>query len=258
MRALAIPLLLALGACGGGGGNETQENPRRSAEGLWIGATATGRTLTGLILSDGKAWLFYSEPNNSARLAGVVQAPGTSNKGSFASGSARNLDVQDNSVRSATLSASYTAKTSFSGSITFSFVDVISFTTTYGLAYDSIPDLANLAGRHTGRAALPGRFADIDFSVDGSGAITGVTPCNFSGLFTPRSHANVFDAAMTFSDPSCAGAGFAEALEGIAFFDGGKLFIGVLDGNRESGFAIAIDGTASASANRQGENAAIP
>ncbi len=51
-------------ACGGGyGESDASSLPQptaASAEGRWMGATATGRTVAGLVLEDGSYWLFYS------------------------------------------------------------------------------------------------------------------------------------------------------------------------------------------------------
>jgi hypothetical protein len=246
LRAVQIATLganLLVVACGGGGGGEpANEVPRRSAEGLWLGTTNTGRALTGLILRDGQAWLFYSAPNESDRLAGVMRAPGSSLNGGFSSGGVRDLDVQEDNVRAATLSASYVAQSSLAGAIMYSFADTVSFSCSYSVAYDSLP--APIDGNYVGQAVALNGFVPVQFAIDSAGMISGsLRSCQFSGNATPRNRANVYDVSLLFSDAACEGF---DALSGVAFFNSGRLFVGAFNGSRDGGFAFALSPSAAA------------
>jgi hypothetical protein len=239
--ALLWLITVGLTSCGGGGGGGEPPNevPRRSAEGLWVGTTNTARSVVGLVTSDGSAWFFYSTPNEPDRLGGVIQAHGASLNGSFSSGNARDVNAQEDKVRAATLSASYTPLVTLAGSFSYSFSETVSFTTAYGPAYDNAPDPTVLAGRYTGLAVTRNAFSNVVFEISAFGVITGtLRSCTFAGNASARRRANVYDASITFADGSC---GF-DALSGLVFFDAAnnRLYFGALNAQRDDGLAFAL------------------
>ena len=106
-------------ACGSGYGDRDfsslPQPTATSAEGLWTGATPTGRTVGGLVLDDGSYWVFYTAIGNPNVLAGLVQGTGTSHSGSFGSSNTRDFNLEGAGIRAATMSGTYVPKKSFQG-----------------------------------------------------------------------------------------------------------------------------------------------
>src|SRR5690606_20052825 len=82
---------------------------------------------------------------NPNQIAGVIQGAGTAENGTFSSANAKDFGI-GSGVLDATLAATFGAKQSFNGSITYSAGGVFSFTHTYNSAYDTAPPLSPVAG----------------------------------------------------------------------------------------------------------------
>ena len=217
---LGIALALTVGGCGG----DSDSNPApapvpSSAEGLYSGNTNTDRTLAAVVLDDGTYYFFYSVPANPNLIAGVVQGNGTSNNGSFTSANARDFNIEGLGVLSATIAASYAARQSLNGSITYPGTSVVTFTSTFDPAYDTTPSLASLAGTYTGQAGSSGGVQSATVTVASNGVFTGVEAdgCTFTGTASPRVRGNILDQSVTFGGAPCEFAG--STLVGIAFLD---------------------------------------
>ena len=217
-------MALTVGGCGG----ESDSNPpststsaptATSAEGLYSGSTNTNRTLTAVVLDDGTHYFFYSAPANPNLIAGVVQGNGTSNNGSFTSANARDFNIEGLGVLSATIAASYAARQSLSGSITYPGASDTTFTSTFDPAYDTTPSLASLAGTYTGQAGSAGGVQSATVTVASNGVFTGVEAdgCSFTGTASPRVRGNIFDQSVMFGGAPCEFAG--STLVGIAYLD---------------------------------------
>lgn len=237
----ASPATLALVGCGGGGGGGSSSSPPASttAEGLWNGSTSTSRTVTGIVLDNGTYWVLYSSPNNSAVIAGAVQGTGTSLNGSFSSSDAKDFNLEGQGINNATVSASYNAKQSFNGAVTYSSpTPSVTFTSTYNPAYEQTPSLTSVAGTYFGTAAVVGGTESATVVVTSTGQITGIgiSGCQFSGTATPHPKGNVFDLAVTFGGGVCSNG--TSTVTGIGYFDAtqNRLYSTALNSARSNGF----------------------
>lgn len=240
----ASPATLALVGCGGGGVGGSSPSPPASttAEGLWIGSTSTSRTVTGIVLDNGTYWVLYSSPNNSAVIAGAVQGTGTSLNGSFSSSDAKDFNLEGQGINNATVSASYNAKQSFNGTVTFSgSTPSGTFTSTYNPAYEQTPSLTSVSGTYFGTAAFVGGTEAATVVVTSTGQITGigVSGCQFSGNATPHPKGNVFDVVVTFGGGVCSNG--SSTVTGIGYFDAtqNRIYSMALNSARSNGF-IAV------------------
>ena len=217
---LGIALALTVGGCGGeSNSNSAPATTSGSAEGLYSGSTNTNRTIVSVVLDDGTYYFFYSVPANPNLIAGVLQGNGTSNNGSFTSADARDFNIEGLGVLSATIAASYAARQSLSGSITYPGASGATFTSTFDPAYDTTPSLASLAGTYTGQAGSSGGVQSATVTVASNGVFTGVEAdgCTFTGTASPRVRGNIFDQSVTFGGAPCEFAG--STLVGIAYLD---------------------------------------
>lgn len=221
---LGIVFSLTVGGCG----SENDSNPApeapstsSSAEGFWEGSTSTNRTIATTILDDGTYYTLYSAPGDPTWLVGVIQGTGTSNNGSFTSTNARDFSLEGLGVLSATISASYAARQSLSGSITYHGSGGATFTSTFNHDYDTPPSLDTLAGTYTGSALSIGGTQSASVTVASTGEFSGVeaSGCSFTGTATPRVHGNVFDHRITFGPAPCVFAG--STVVGLAYLNRG-------------------------------------
>jgi hypothetical protein len=207
-------------ACGGGyRESDTSSLPQptaTSAEGRWTGATATGRTVAGLVLEDGSYWLFYSAKHNPNILAGLIQGIGTSHSGAFGSSNTRDYNMEGAGIRAATMSGSYVARKSFDGTIAYFAGDTQSFTNTYDGDSVSAPNLTQVAGTYVG---LRADNHTITVTVDSTGTLCGHSTdgCTVTGTLSPRVQGNVFRTSVTLKGGACGTE--TETLAGVAFYD---------------------------------------
>jgi hypothetical protein len=219
--------LLALAAAGGfvagcgGGGGDSDPPPvaATSAEGLYSGTTTSGRAVTGLVLDDGTYYVLYSPVGSSTAIAGVVQGTGTSNAGTFSSGNARDFNLEGLGVLAGTVSASYVAKQSFNGTVSYSAGGTTSFSSTYDANYEAVPSLAALAGTFAGQVASSAGNENATVTISSAGAISGsgASGCAVSGSVSPRTRGNAFNVSLTFGGAPCLFAN--QTLTGIAYFN---------------------------------------
>ena len=218
--------LFGLAGCGGGSletaapaGQTAVATPPSTAEGLWKGTTSDSRTVTGLVFENGTFYVFYSSPNNASTIAGVVQGTGTSNNGNFSSSNAKDFNLEDASLVSGTVSASYTARQSLNGSISYVPSGSRTFTTSFNANYDVTPLLSSLAGTFTGQIAFSLSIENATVIIDSSGVLTGTAAsgCGVTGTVTPRTKGNAFTVSLTTGAAPCSLAN--QSFTGIAYFD---------------------------------------
>lgn len=214
-----------LASCGGGGGEATPPPPPppppppATAEGFWVGTTNTNRDVAGVVLDDGTYYFLYTGVGNPDVIGGVIQGTGVSSSGSFSSTDARDFNLEGLGVLAATISASYNARQTLNGTVTYANGDAVTFTSTFDADYDTTPSLAALAGTFTGQVAFSGGVEDANVTVSASGAISGAgaSGCTVTGTAAPRSRGNVFNISLTFGGAPCFFAN--QTLSGIAHFD---------------------------------------
>lgn len=226
-------------ACGGGS-VESSSSPMpqqatASAEGLWTGITAKGRTASGVVLDDGSYWIFYTAIGNSKVLAGLIQGAGTSYLGSFGSSNTRDFNLEGAGILSATMSGSYVEKTSLNGTITYLTGATGSFATAYMTDYEAALNMTLVAGTYTGIRA---DNQTITVTLDSAGLLSGNSTdgCTFVGSFAPRSKGNVLKVTVTFGGGSCSNG--TDTVTGVAFYEAPtrRLFSAGLNETRTNGF----------------------
>lgn len=221
-RTMVAAALLALSGCGGGSGGDSGPSGPSPAQGLYYGTTSNGRSVGGLVLSDGNAWVLYSASGSDSVLAGLVFARLSAAGGSFSASGERDYNLEGNGVSNVDVGGSYTEQSSIRGTVDYGGGNVLTFSGAFDGSYNDAPSLAPLVGSWHANAGSPSGLGDVvDFSIDGSGDIAGASAiydCAFSGHIAPRSDANAFDVSVTFSgQAACAAPG--ATVTGIAFLN---------------------------------------
>jgi hypothetical protein len=248
----AASMLLA--ACGSGGtgsssGTPTSPTPPTppppdlgTAEGLWSGTTSTNRSIAGLVLDNGSYWLIYSAAGNNAVIGGLIQGMSTSTDGNVTSSNGIDFNFEGQGVTEASLTGTYTAKSKFGATLTYSggatTVPNSTFTTTYDSDYDVVPSLATIAGTYSGFSDTAGGVESTTVTISGSGAITGIGAggCSFSGTAAVHAKGAVYDVSVMFGGGVCSNG--TNTVTGVAYFNAAaKQIIGVaLNNDRTNGF----------------------
>jgi hypothetical protein len=256
--ALAALAAITLTACGGGGSGTTSTGsasatsslsaapmpapappPSPTAEGVYIGTASNLRSIVGIVLDTGAYWFLYSAINNPSVIAGGVQGTGTSQLGSFSSGDAKDFNLEGQGINDATVSASYSAKQSISGVITYTRLPSnIAFQASYQPSFDSTPGLATIAGHYSGTSAVAAGIETTTGTISSTGALTGsgASGCTFSGTITPHGHGNVYDVSVAFGGGVCSNG--ISTVTGVAFYDTStrRLYSAAVNSTRTNGF----------------------
>lgn len=241
--ALGMIALSALAACGGGGdGDGANESAGGSvaagtAEGLYFGTTAIGQSVTGLVLDNGNYWVLYSEENNSAAIAGVIQGSSSSSGGAFTSTDGRDFNFEGLGINGVSIAGTYAAKQSIAGNLNYGRGQPTSFSATYDARYTEPASLAAVAGSYAGQSATAGENEPASFTVSATGAVsgTGATGCRFTGTVAPRGAVAVYDLSLSFLGGICEQG--TATINGIAYLDAGgkRLYAAALDSTRSNG-----------------------
>ncbi len=226
-------------ACGGGyhesDASSLPQPTATSAEGRWMGATATGRTVAGLILDDGSYWLFYTAKDQPNILAGLVQGTGTTHSGAFGSSNTRDFNLEGAGIRAATMRGRYVPNKSFDGTIAYVTGETESFTSTYDGNSVSAPNLTQVTGTYVG---LRADNHTITVTVDSTGTLSGHSTdgCTVTGTLSPRVQGNVFRTSVTLKGGACGTE--TETLAGVAFYDveTNRLYSAALNHTRTTSF----------------------
>jgi hypothetical protein len=211
-------------------------NGSGSPAGLWAGSTNTGRTVTGLVLSDGTYYVLYSAAGNASSIAGVIQGTGTTSASSFTSFNARDFNLEGLGVSSGSVHTSFVVKQSLTGTVAYSQGTSVSFTATYDGDWATTPTLARLAGSYSGQVALSQGVQGAVVTVSATGAVTGAANgCSMTGMATPRSDGNAYDITIRFGASPCFFAN--QSLSGIAYLRAstGRLYAAAANAGRTDG-----------------------
>lgn len=212
MKAVISTLAAAaiLAACGGGGGDGgSSSSPAvnsASAEGQYTGNTNTNQAVVATVLENGKYYAQYSVAGNPALIAGVIVGSVSSTNGVLSGGSGTDYNLQGAGITSATLSGTYTAKTSINGTVSYANGAKVTLAGNYDPTYDTAPTLAASQGNYAGTSVTALGSDVVILTADASGNITGKgTNCPFTGAITPHAKGNVYDITLNFSASSgCA------------------------------------------------------
>lgn len=239
---LAVLMALAFVGCGGGGSGSSIDEPKQdsSGEGMWKGLTNTGSSIIGFVLDDGTFYAVYTDPYES-HISGIVHGNGRSSNGVFTASNAKDYYFGENPyISNATVSANYSPKQSFSGSLTYPSRSTIAFSTTYITKYDLTANLASLAGMYSVTIMTGDGSDSSTVTVSASGEISGSTTlgCSFNGTAEPHPHGNVYNVSIKMGNGSCVYPG--QTLKGMAYYDSttGEIFAAAPTADRSGGFLL--------------------
>jgi len=235
----ALLMTLTLVACGGGGGggsDSTAPATASTAEGIWRGTIQGGASMTGVVLDDGTFYVLYSPAGRPDLIAGLVQGSGAARNGSFTSSNARDFVINDD-VYSASVSASYTSKQTFNGSVTYTNGTTGTFTSSYDSAYEQPASLTAIAGSFSGQSASSAGVQTGVVTVQSNGAFRSTSNgCTVTGTLTPRGSVNVFNMSATFGGGACVFG--TSTLNGIAVYNATskRIYAAAPNAGRTDGF----------------------
>lgn len=153
----AMSLLLV--SCSGGTTGEapsTGQNPTPVAaannpQGVWTGATSHGRTLWGVIRSDGVYWFLYSAIGDPTTLRGAIQGTSAMQGDTFASVDGLDYSMDEGKIINATLAGQVTEKQTVTGTMTLATGESVTFTLSYVQHMsEGSPNIAQVAGTYPG------------------------------------------------------------------------------------------------------------
>ncbi|WP_152495026.1 hypothetical protein [Paraburkholderia kururiensis] len=229
-NAICVAVTIILAACGGGGGVSAPSNA--DPQGIWLGTSSTGLSVSTLVLENKQYYAIYSSGNV---VEGLVQGTLSVSGNSISDSSGVDIAPGSGAIH-ATLSGTVSARQSLSATVTEG-GQTGTINGNYDAAYDTAPSLAQGVGTWTGSAA--GTAGTTTITVASDATFTGANgPCTFSGSVKPRaSGKNVLDGTVTFNDASCtAGAGATMGFE--AFFSGNQLFAAGVNSARSDAFVF--------------------
>jgi hypothetical protein len=214
-------LALALQGCGGGGGGSgsstTAATQTPPAEGAYYGTMSDGRQHYTLVLENGQLYALYGSTSNGIfGVSGFLQGNGSSSNGSYSASDVKDASASNPVLQSGSLSATYTAGSSFNGTLSEGNTSVTFTGTGLGAAiynYSSPASLAAVSGTWNMTSL---RGYPVTMTIAASGTFTATSSgCAFGGTIKPRSSGkNVLDVALTYGASPCILAG--QSLSGIA------------------------------------------
>lgn len=254
---LASTSLLA--ACGGGGSSpSTSESASSSVPktetqvvaptnlatlitGVFDGSDSDGQALTTILQNDGSYFMVLGNPLKSA-----VVGTGSLNNSSFASSNGVDLSNIVNGAPTknpVVLSASYSLKQSFNGSISYTANGQSkTFVSTYNKSFESLPPLASLVGSYSGSIVTNGiSETGVNLTISADGSLRGNLTCGcvINAALAPRDDklAYVATLAMTGGDHPLKG----KSIAGNVYLDVAQkrlYIVGTLIGSNESAIYV--------------------
>lgn len=217
MKYALAGLLFLLASCGGGGGSSAVP-VSSSAQGLWTGTTNTNRTVTGLVLNDGTYYVFYSPIGIPGGMGGFMQGNGSTTSTTFTSSNGKDFNYEGQGINAASVTASYVAKQSLNGTVSYPGGTQTTFTSTYDANYEVTPSLATLAGTFTGTSLSQ----NTTIIISSTGAVTGsvsncVVAAPLSGTVSARADGNAYNFSITVGATPCLSA--PQTYTGLGYFN---------------------------------------
>lgn len=214
---LSIASALILAACGGGA-DSSSGAVQAKPEGAYRGTLNDGSSFSAVILDNNQAFALVgvTDALGVLRVSSFLDVPGNVAGNSFTSGNAREY-LFDGQLFSGSVNATFSPRTSFSGSTAFAGRSG-SFTGTGIPAgefnYDAPAAISQISGNWSG-GLLSGEGFNITITSTGVASGSSQFGCQFSGSFAPRAGGKaVFDAALTFGPTPCLAPG--QTARGIA------------------------------------------
>jgi hypothetical protein len=245
--ATLLAILLALSACGGDDDAEAPSPadttpPTPSAvQGLWTGSTASGRTVSGVVLGDGTYYLRYTAPGAPVLVAGALQGKVRAGATRWSSPDAKDFSLEGNGVQSVAVEGSYTPGAAFGGTVTFANGTATQFQAVYDATYSLPASLEAVSGSYTGSAVWLLGAQDSTLTIARSGTVTGVVEgCTINGAVQPRTDANAYSLSLTLGPAPCDGSG--QTFIGIAYLDASQRRLHVVAPNPARTAGLLFEG----------------
>ena len=193
--------------------------PIFDAQGLWQGTANDGTTVYLIVLDDASYYVVYTVPGNHGFANGFVQ-------GTIASPANGQFDSSDGRAfvfgfgfEPTTLSGTYVARASLTGTATTQGIGTSTFTLAYQAIYEQPVSIAAAAGTYSGAIGTGSGVQNAVFSISSNGDVSGsFGNCTLTGSMSPRGSANVLDLYIATGGSSCTFGGKIPHT-GIAYYD---------------------------------------
>lgn len=252
---LAVTLALLLAGCEGGGGNPgecngssevcdgvsgtpTPDPGTGSPVGLFKGTTGSGRVFYAVVRNSTDLWFLYSQVGNGAVVQGAESGIYTFADGAIGSANIVDFTSEFPNVTTGTLSGNLAPQVSLAGTVTLT-----SRGYTFSALYDgtsaTTPALGSAAGTYGGVGVFAGDQVTASLTVNAEGAVNGSTAagCNYSGNLIPEAGLRAYSVTLAFVGGPCPLN--LNAASGVAFLDGGRLYLATMNAARTQGFAFS-------------------
>jgi len=258
--ASAIACAAAVAGCGGGSGSGNVCQPVTTGgyahcapsgnppppstaipEGIWGGATSDGAAVSLLVLETGQYYLVPTSPT----IDGLVEGIMTASNYSFTDAAAV-VYSSSTTLVAGTVSGSFIAKTSLSGTLTTAQAlsspfpqgaTSVTFNGNYNSLYDTPATVAEAVGTWSGQTSVS--TSPVTLTVAANGAVSGSDGiCTFSGSVSPRpTGKHVLDGTVTFSGSGCL-LQTSNPLTFETVIQGDQLVAAGVTSQRDHGFSI--------------------
>ena len=218
---VATSLLLA--GCGGGGGYEDPGiSPHDAAAGFYNGRTASGRSLSVIVLETGRLYALYGPVGNpgSSVIEGVVAGDGSAIGSNFSSNGLIDANFANQTATPVAISATFSLGAYFDANLAYLGGGSDSFKADYSRVYELIPSVPGIAANYAGQLASAGGGVDdavLSISPSGAVSLSTVGGCLGAGTIYTHPVGNVYDLTMTYGG-GCPAPG--RTLTGHASYDG--------------------------------------
>jgi hypothetical protein len=237
IRVAVLAACALLWGCGGSDSAPAVNDPSASA-GFWQGTSTSGRAFFAALLASGQYWVIYSPVNEPDFIGGIIQGTASSTGGSFKSEDAVDMDFEQGAIAPATITASYTPRSTFNGIISDT-LQSASFVAKF--VFSASSSVSDIAGTYQGIGGTVATGDDTTLTLNSDGSITGFTSsgCTFTGTATARSDVgSAFDVQVTFGGGACELG--SSTVNGIAIANsGGQLISMGVNDARTNGFLFS-------------------
>ncbi len=222
--AIAATTSLLLAGCGGGGYDDGGPglSPEDAAAGFYDGRTASGRSLSVIVLETGRIYALYGPVGNpgSSEIEGVMAGDGTAYGSTFSSNGLIDVNFANQTATPVALSATFGYSAYFDANLAYLGGGSDSFRSDYSRAYEYIPSVPGIAASYSGQLASATRGVDdavLSISPSGAVSLSSSGGCLGAGTIYAHPVGNVYDLTISYGG-GCPAAG--RTLTGHARYDG--------------------------------------
>lgn len=219
---------LLLAGCGGGGGSDSAAGGQSAAAGAYVGqdSNATQDIVT-IVLPSGEYFAVYGDLSTSD-LWGAVHGTGTTSGANFTDASATDYQVNNSATVAASLTATYHAGLSFSGTLTEAGGALTFSLTDAGLTPVT---LAGLQGVYSGDFENTTNAGAATATIDAAGVVqvadASGTGCTLAGNASLQAGVTgIYHISLTYEAGADCGAAYAgKTVSGVAYLNDNDLYV---------------------------------